>query len=622
MLLSETILRPAQREVLRYAGGRLGISAVPGSGKTFTLEALIVELVVERGVPPERLGIFTYMRSARAHLAARINQRLHQQGVLGRLEAFTLHSLALKILQHFHGRLGFEAIDLLEGYEQERFISRLTQSWLRNHSRIWEPLLPQAQQAERMARNRAAFSRGFKAMCREVIRSAKSYRLAPGSIEAEGEGFLAWALPVYRSYQAELNRTGKLDYDDLAWRAVDLIEQDEAVRAEVEQWYDYLFEDESQDSSPLQERLLQLLSARTGNLVRVGDPNQSVMSTFTTAEPRFFRRFCRNSRPVVLEESSRSAPRIIELANALVDWAATDHPNPQLRRALVVQHIRTATTGAANPSDSEAAIHFAIIDGQPEQEMAEVARMAIAALRERPSHSFTILVSTNELGAQVLRALRQHPDVRSLDLLRSNPSQRELIERLRVPCEFFAQPASSLRLVAACEALADWAGLPKSRMAAHKESLLRVTPEKLLFPAPGTAHRLPGEPPLHQLMSQLARWLLAARSPWPEVLRLVVQTLYRSSAEIFLGNYVVDQLERVLDHNSADWQQVADEIQAILDGALNNLPSEAFSFAPEAGAITVATTHRAKGLEWDEVFLSGLSAYEYPVLREDRPGGL
>jgi DNA helicase-2/ATP-dependent DNA helicase PcrA len=78
----------------------------------------------------------------------------------------------------------------------------------------------------------------------------------------------------------------------------------------------------------------------------------------------------------------------------------------------------------------------------------------------------------------------------------------------------------------------------------------------------------------------------------------------------------------LVEQSDADWQTVCDELQAILEGSLNNLPSETFVFAPEPGTISVTTTHRAKGLEWDEVFLTGLSAYEYPVLREDRPIGL
>lgn len=603
----------------------MGISAVPGSGKTFTLEALIVDLILNRGVPPGRIGVFTYMRSARANLASRIQARLEAHGLAGQLETFTLHSLALKVLRQFHGRFGSDEIAVLEGYEQERFVTRLTGAWLRNHTRSWEPLLPTSGDAQRIMRTRASFSRNFRTMCRDVIRTAKNYRLAPEQITADPDSFLGWALPVYRGYQYELNRAEKLDYDDLGWRAVELLERDEEVRAEVQGWYDYLFEDESQDSSPLQENLLGQLSATTGNLVRVGDPNQSIMGTFTTAEPRFFRRFCRGVEPVTLSESSRSAPMILALANALVDWAAFDHPLRELRSALVHQHIQTATSGPANPPDSEAEIEFLSVEGLPEQEAVAVAEQAAQWVRFHPERTSAILVSTNELGARVLQALYSQ-GVRSIDLLRSNPTQRELIERLRTVTECFAQPASTGRLAAAFACLAVRTGLNPGEVRQCRDWILASVPENLLFPAFGrapTPPRGPNTAEVRRLLTILAGWVGAARIPWDDRLRLVVQDLHTDAAEIALGHYIIDQLERVFgEQPGADWQTIADEIQSILEGSLNNLPSEIEGFVAEPGAVAVATTHRAKGLEWDQVFLTGLSAYEYPVLREDRPVGL
>ena len=56
------------------------------------------------------------------------------------------------------------------------------------------------------------------------------------------------------------------------------------------QW-PYILEDEAQDSSRLQEEILRLLCGEGGNWVRVGDPNQAIYETFTTANPQFLRDF-------------------------------------------------------------------------------------------------------------------------------------------------------------------------------------------------------------------------------------------------------------------------------------------------------------------------------------------
>lgn len=151
-------------------------------------------------------------------------------------------------------------------------------------------------------------------------------------------------------------------------------------------------------------------------------------------------------------------------------------------------------------------------------------------------------------------------------------------------------------------------------------------PERLLFPNFGEAPALPDGPPwqnLGRLLRTLAGWLRAGRSPWPEVLNVIVQSLYRKPEELFVGRYVIDQLEQVLGSlPETDWQEIAQEFQVILDHRLNNLPSEIFAFDPEPGSITVTTLHRAKGLEWDQVFIPQVSAYEFPTQYGERTLGL
>ncbi|MFS8866934.1 ATP-dependent helicase [Synechococcus sp. H65.1] len=617
----QIILRPEQQQVLAYQSGQLGIAAVPGSGKTFILELLIVNLILKRGIPPERIGVFTYMRSARVNLLRRINQRLQEAGYPDRFtQAFTLHSLALRVLREAPGP--WEELSILEEYEQERLLTRLCRAWLNSHTHLWEPLIPAD---ERAVYNRLRFRRSFQQMVQAVISTAKNLRLEPEVLPREG--YLGWAAPLYAAYQAELRRRGQLDYDDLGWQAVELIERDSALQQQVQQWYDYLFEDEAQDSSPLQEELLRLLSQRTGNLVRVGDPNQSIMGTFTTAEPRLFRDFCQASPQVIsLQESSRSAPQILELANRLVDWVTQEHPIPALRTALARQHIRPASTGSPNPPASEGQVEFRCVRGTPEQELQEVAQWALTAAQAFPTQTVAILVTTNELGGKALDYLRERGGERVIDLLRGSPTQRRVLLQLKGVIDWLAQPTSSARLAAAVEHLADWAGIPRAELEPMLGWIRASLPERLLFPQFGEAPTWPDSPSwqsLGQLLQTLASWLRAGRSPWLEVLNFIVQSLYRKPEELFVGCYVINQLEQVLGSlPEADWQEIAQEFQVILDYRLRNLPSELFAFNPEPGSITVATLHRAKGLEWDQVFIPQVSAYEFPTHYEERPVGL
>jgi len=618
-------LRPGQKQAVGYRSGRMGIAAVPGSGKTFTLEMLVSKLIVVDGADPTRMGLFTYMRSSRANMTKRINQRLAKHGVMGRIEAMTLHSLSLRILRDFQGRLGWDRLDILEGYEQDRLMTRLSQGWLQAHSYLWEPLLPKDVSADTASKNRRRFMREFRSMCRSVVRTAKSYCLSPEQLTAKEHEFLGWALPVYRSYQKELQRLGKVDYDDLGWKALDLMQRDPEVCAEVQGWYDFVFEDESQDSSPLQEELLKLMSAKHGNLVRVGDPNQSIMSTFTTADPYYFRTFCASNPQVSLAESSRSASRILNLANALVDWVQDHHPMPELRQSLSRQHIRPAE---GNPPDSEAQITFLPIAGSPDAELRAVVDLAAQAYRERPHSSIVVLTPTNEVGSQVLLAMKNQ-ELPVVDLLRNNPTQKEGILRIKQVVEFLALPTHPPRLQAAFRVAAQTLKLDPADVELHLQWITQVPPERLLFPLwgspiPWPTHLNPQKcVQVKPVLDMISEWMKFSRAPWAEVLRLLVQRLQRNTTDLFLGNYLVDQLERVLgERPTADWQTVADEIQPIWENGLNNMPVELTDYNPMPGSIAVTTVHRSKGLEWDEVIITGLSAYEYPVEPNERPQGI
>ncbi len=125
----------------------------------------------------------------------------------------------------------------------------------------------------------------------------------------------------------------------------------------------YILEDEAQDSSRLQEEILQTLSGPDGNWVRVGDPNQAIYETFTTANPDT----CAILPPSPgvnrrsLANSGRSTQSIIDLANHLVEWTRQAHPNPALRGALQAPPLIEPTPPGdpqPNPPDDPGAIHL------------------------------------------------------------------------------------------------------------------------------------------------------------------------------------------------------------------------------------------------------------------------
>jgi len=86
----------------------------------------------------------------------------------------------------------------------------------------------------------------------------------------------------------------------------------------------------------MQERILRKLVGDHGNWVRVGDPNQAIYETFTTASPRYLRQFVEETDVIrrELPNSGRSTQSIMNLANELIRWTMEDHPVSEVRDAL------------------------------------------------------------------------------------------------------------------------------------------------------------------------------------------------------------------------------------------------------------------------------------------------
>ena len=161
----------------------------------------------------------------------------------------------------------------------------------------------------------------------DAIGWAKVRRIAPDRWHLEG-GDRA-PIPaelfarVYADYERVKARTGVIDFEDMLIGTVDLLETDEAAAALVRSRKTWFSVDEYQDTSPLSERLLELWLGESRDLAVVGDPDQTIY-TFTGATPELLLTFERRhpgARVVRLVENYRSSPQVLELANRLVGRA-------------------------------------------------------------------------------------------------------------------------------------------------------------------------------------------------------------------------------------------------------------------------------------------------------------
>ena len=189
----------------------------------------------------------------------------------------------------------------------------------------------------------------------------------------------------------------------------------------------YILEDEAQDSSRLQELILRELSGpEAGNWVRVGDPNQAIYETFTTADPRYLLDFMKKGVEARdLPNSGRSMQSIIDMANELIRWTRAEHPVAALRSALATPYIEPTPPGdpQPNPADDPSAIHLGERGYAPHAEIAAVAASIERWLPEHEDQTVAVLVPRNTRGFEAANELKQR-GIRYIELLRSTHSTR------------------------------------------------------------------------------------------------------------------------------------------------------------------------------------------------------
>lgn len=285
------IPREDQKPVLDYTNGYMGISAVPGAGKTTILLALIIKLL-ERKINPEHIFVLTYMDSAARNFRERIKNVRKNSAKLPNIS--TIHGLALRILKE-NGN--YEKLGLSADFEicDEAHRSRILRE-------ISSKMRIEQKTAEEFDRAVSVFKMGLGKFSDNQIADAKLKKFKT----------------FFTAYQQNLKEFNLIDYDDMLTGSVRILKENPDILAHYQDICEYIIEDEAQDSSRIQQELIALLSGKHKNVIRCGDVNQSITSTFSNADVEGFRKFIIDNNNVSMNCSQRCARGVWECANSLV----------------------------------------------------------------------------------------------------------------------------------------------------------------------------------------------------------------------------------------------------------------------------------------------------------------
>ena len=640
-----TVLRPGQEKILRYHSGKMGVSAVPGSGKTWTLSYLAAKLIREGAIDiNQEILVVTLVNAAVDNFSIRISNQLLAEELLPGFgyRIRTLHGLANDIVRERPDLAGLgTGYQIIDEVEANRIKQSIARDWLKSHIDFFEPYLQYEEyQREKLYENNKNLPAMVESIATAFIRLSKDRQLTPKALREKLEQtqipmpLVEMGTQIYNEYQDALNYRGSVDFDDLIRLALRCLRSDPSLVEILRDRWPYILEDEAQDSSLLQQEILSLLAGENGNWVRVGDPNQAIYESFTTASPQYLLDFLKREyvEERSLPESGRSTLSIIDLANHLITWTQNEHPNPEARGALNPPFIKPTPHGdpQPNPEDCLSCIRLVERELSPDQEIRFVADAVESFLQEHPDKTIAILSPRNTRGFKFVDELnkRKIPTVDSL--LQSTSATRLSTGAIANILHYLSDPESSHKL---SQAYKVWRRAERSdednwtffkgiirmiRSIDHVEDYLWPTVKGDWLESlkqEGADTQVIEE--LEAFRNVVRGWQNTVFLPIDQLILTVSQDLFLDPSELALA-YKLSSLLRQFSNAHPDWRlpEFTDELANIAKNQRKYLgfsqEDEAFNPDLYPGQVVVATMHKAKGLEWDCVFLSSVNNYNFP----------
>src|SRR5919197_2532438 len=289
-------LNEAQREAVLTTEGPVLVVAGAGSGKTRVLTRRIAHLLHAVGAKPSEILAITFTNKAAAEMRERVE---HLVGPPARAAwVMTFHSACGRILRREAQRLGYRSnFTIYDSADQ----LRLTKQCLEELDRDPKRFTP----------------RGIHAQ----ISNAKNQLIGPTEYASRVASFYDQTVAdVYELYQRKLFASNAVDFDDMLYLTVDVLERFPEAQERWQKSFRYVLVDEYQDTNHAQYRFLQLLAAKHMNVFAVGDPDQSIFR-FRGAYIRNVMEFERDfpgAKTIALEQNYRSTNSILEAANGVI----------------------------------------------------------------------------------------------------------------------------------------------------------------------------------------------------------------------------------------------------------------------------------------------------------------
>jgi DNA helicase-2/ATP-dependent DNA helicase PcrA len=306
----ERPLDPSQAEAAHAEHGPLLLEAGPGTGKTRTLVGRIVFLL-QRGVPPAEILALTFSNRAAEEMRNRVARV--EPDAAPRIWMGTFHAFGLEILRKYGSYLGLPPRpDVLDPADAVILLERaLPELDLDHYQNLYEPTthLRDILGAISRAKDELVGPDAYAALV-DAMRERATTEADIEAAEKAGE-----VARVYRYYQDVLDREHLLDFGDLIFKPVILLQTHPEVRDVLQRTYQQILVDEYQDVNRASGVFLRELAGRGDGLWVVGDARQAIYR-FRGAAPINMRLFADDFPEAIVKSLSRnyrSQPVIVDV---------------------------------------------------------------------------------------------------------------------------------------------------------------------------------------------------------------------------------------------------------------------------------------------------------------------
>ena len=612
--MAHIVPTPQQQRVVAHPAEPLRVSAGAGTGKTATIVERLAAAVEDGLAPEAALGV-TFTNKAAEELGDRLRQRLPAHAAEGReVEVATYHGFAYGLLREFGPLVGIERDTEVigPGYVRQLLGESLTQAGEFDQldmTAVGQRVADAATLAGHLSANLLG-PEDLETHAPETPDDVWAARLELGAIVA--------------TYEQLKRRLDVVDYGDLILLAHRLVTEHTQVAERIRSRYRLVLLDEYQDTSPSQRELLLGIFGAGFAVTAVGDTDQTIyewrgasLENFEGFPGHFSTADGSPADTLPLTVNFRSGPRILEVAHAVRSQIHGDSPFERLVPApdapddrTEARFFRTSVDEAVWIAEEAARLHDEEAVAWRNQAILFRKNQQIALVRDA-CHAADIPTEVASLGGllDVPEVADLHAWLRIID----QPDDAVALARILL--------GSRYRLgLGDLAPLARWVKsrrrAPDGRSVTHLDAIDHIG--ELDNPSPEASARLMDFAFLYrELLAQaqgvalveLCRLVLDGIDAWAEV----------DAMDDARGLSARLNLHRFLDL-AESWSPLAGRpsvtaFLAYLEVLEDEQSGDELDTARVGGedAVTLLTVHRAKGLEWDTVFLPALSELIFPA---------